>query len=624
MTQGSYKGKLLRVNLTEKKSNIETISEDIIRNYIGGRGFGTKYLYDELAPGIDPLSPGNKLLLLTGPLCGTRAQGCSKWVAATKSPATGGIFRSIGGGKWGPKLKSAGFDFIILEGKAAVPSYITIENDKVEVLDAKELWGLDTQETQEKIRQKHGSRTETVCIGPAGEKLVIYAVIESDRRTASRGGVGTVMGSKNLKAIAINGTGKTVPFNAEAFNKLVKRQISVLEPNPHRQLLTEKGIACSVRKHYHDRMQSPVRNFQTTIFEGIEKLFPDEYFKYKVDDYACWGCMTKCGKWRKVTDGPYSGALAEGPEYEGGAAMGPLLGVDDVTFTIAADELCDLFGIDIISTGVCIAFACELYEKGIITKEDTDGLDLTWGNHPAFYELIKKIGKREGFGKLLGEGVKRAAEKIGKGAEKYAMQVKGIELPMYEPRAIKGYGLSYAVSNIGGSHMYARPFLEVGLEADPATEDLWKSEEIVKEQKRLVVWDCGLICCFGQAGIEPLGKEPEALHFQLLATATGYDHFADPKFLDKATERVITLERAFNVREGFSRKDDTLPVRFTTEPLINSGPYTGEVVRNLDGLIDEYYRLMGYTKNGIPTPERLRELGLEGVIKDIEQAAPKS
>ncbi|MFC1823093.1 aldehyde ferredoxin oxidoreductase family protein [Thermodesulfobacteriota bacterium] len=621
MKFGGYTGKFLRVDLTAGTSRVELIPEDIIREYIGARGFGIKYLYDEMTPGIDPLSPENKLILLTGPLCGTTAQGCSKWIAITKSPVTGGFFRSVGGGRWGHSLKSAGFDFIILEGRAAKPSYINIEDEKVDVADARDLWGLNTVDTQERLRGRHGPKTQTACIGPSGEKMVMYAAIVSDRRTASRGGVGTVMGSKNLKAIAINGSGKITTYQKEAFNKLVQKQISVLKPNAHRKLLSEKGIACSVRKHYYDRMQSPVRNFQETVFEGIESLFPEEYYKYKVKSYACWGCMTKCGKWRRVTEGPYAGAMSEGPEYEGGAVLGPLLGNSDLAFTIAGDELCDLYGIDVISTAVSIAFACELFEKGIINTEDTDGLDLTWGNHSAFYDLIEKIGKREGFGEILGQGTRLAAAKIGRGAEKYAMQVKGIELPAYEPRAIKGYALSYAVSNIGGSHMYARPFREVNLEADPTSEDLWKAEEIVTEQKRLVVWDCAMICPFGQAGIEPFGNESAQLHYNMLAEATGVEEFADHAYLEKAAEKIITLERAFNVREGFSRKDDTLPLRFTTEPIRNAGPYTGEVVSNLDGLIDEYYRLMGYTREGIPTSDRLERLGLQSIAQDMMEGA---
>lgn len=617
MKYGGYMGKLLRVNLTSGNVYVEAIPEDTIETYIGCRGFGIKYLYDELLSGIDPLSPENKLLLLTGPLCGTAAQGASKWMAVTKSPASGGFFRSVGGGKWGPELKAAGYDFIIIEGKAPIASYIYIENDRISILDAENLWGLDTEQTQQQLRQKHGAKTKTVCIGPAGERLVRYAAIVSDRRTASRGGVGTIMGSKNLKAVAVNGSGKIRIGNPAAFKKLVRRQIAVLKDNPHRRLLSEKGIACSVQKHYFDRNQSPVRNFQETVFEGIENLFPDEYFRFKVKSYACWGCMTKCGKWREVTDGSYTGAMSEGPEYEGGAVLGPLLGNSEIRFTIAGDELCDLLGLDNISTAGCIAFACELFEKGIITAQDADGLDLTWGNHEAFYQLIEKIGNREGIGRLLGEGTLRAAKAIGNGALQYAMQVKGIELPAYEPRAIKGYALSYAVSNIGGSHMYGRPFREVNLEVDPTSEELWKCAELIMEQKRLAIWDCGMICPFGQAGIEPFGKEPNTIHYQFLAEATGNRQFADIAFLDKTAERIVTLERAFNVREGFRRKDDTLPLRFTTEPLFNSGPYTGEMVKNLDAMVNEYYRLMGYSTDGIPTEKRLRILGLDGISKDL-------
>lgn len=617
MTYGGYTGKLLRVNLTTGTAAAETIPDKIIEKYIGCRGFGIRYLYDEMRTGIDPLSPDNKLLLLTGPLCGTAAQGGSKWMAVTKSPATGGFFRSVGGGRWGQALKAAGYDFIILEGRAANPCYIHIEDGEIAILDAGKLWGLDTQKTQDLLQEKHGNGTHSVCIGPGGERGVMYAAIVSDRRTASRGGVGTVMGSKNLKAVAVRGRGKVRIHNPKAFNALVRKQIGVLKNNPHRKLLSEKGIACSVRKHYFDRNQSPVRNFQETVFEGIEELFPDKYYKYKVKSYACAGCMTKCGKWRRVDDGPYAGAMSEGPEYEGGAVLGPNLGNKDIRFTIAGDERCDLLGIDVISTAACIAFACELFEKGIITEEDTGGLDLTWGNHTAFFTLIEQIGKRKGFGKILGEGTRKAAEAIAKGSIHYAMEVKGIELPAYEPRAIKGYALSYAISNIGGSHMYARPFKEVNLEVDPTSEELWKCAEVIMEQKRLVIWDCTMICPFGQAGIEPFGKEPRSIHFEMLAQATGFDPFADSDYLDRASERIVTLERAFNNREGFRRKDDTLPLRFTTEPLKNAGPYTGEMVRNLEGMIDEYYRLMGYDNDGVPTPERLEALGLDRVSEDL-------
>jgi aldehyde:ferredoxin oxidoreductase len=608
-----YTGKLLRVNLTSATAEVESIPEQIKRDFLGGRGFGIKYLYDELAPGIEPLSPENKLLLLSGPLCGTFAQGYSRCFVATKSPASGGCVKSNAGGYFAARLKSAGFDLIIIEGKAPKPSYVYIEDEKVEVLDARELWGLNTEETQERLRQKHGAKTETACIGPAGESLIRYAVIINGWRTAARCGVGTVMGSKNLKAVAVNGTGRIVPYNPQTFKELVRKQVEALKPSPRRIGLTESGLAASIIKH-HDRYQSPVRNYREGRMEGIEKLTASEFNKFKLGNLACYACLTRCGQIRKVTDGVYAGAVTDGPEYETGWALGTLLCNTDKGFVIAANALCDLFGLDVISIGVCIAFACELFERGIITSKDTDGLELTWGNHAAFYSLVDKIARREGFGKLLGEGAKRAAEQIGKGAERYAMHSKGVELAGYEPRVLKGYALSYAVSNVGGVHTYARPFDEVELKTDSTTEE-GKGGVIAMEQKRYAIWDSAGLCLFGN----PLEVITPELQNQLLAAGTGIEQFVDPAYMEKLAERIICLERAFNVREGFSRKDDTLPSRFLTEPLENAGPFTGQVVRNLDRLIDEYYDAMGYSKQGIPTFHRLEELGLAGIIKDIRK-----
>jgi len=607
----AYAGKLLRVNLNSGATKVELLPEEIKRDFIGARGFGIKYLYDELTPGIDPLSANNKLLLLTGPLCGTPAQAGSKWVAVTKSPASGGFARSIGGGNFGAKLKSAGFDFIIIEGRAPKPSYIYIEDGRAEVLDAGDLWGLNTEDTQQRLRQRHGPKTETACIGLAGEKLVRYAAIVNARRTASRCGVGTVMGSKNLKAVSVNGTERIVPYNPKAFREAARKQVEILKANPRRQQLTDSGTVSSLTKHCKDRHQSPVRNFREGSLEGIEKLSPPEFKRLSIGNYGCYACLTRCGIVRKVTEGPYAGTVSDGPEYETAWSFGPLIYNTDIGFIIAADALCDLYGMDTISTGVCIAFACELFEKGIITTRDTDGLELAWGNHAAFFSLVERIGRREGFGKLLGEGVKRAAEQIGKGAEKYAMHSKGIELPGYEPRAIKGYGLSYAVSNIGGSHMYARPFAEVDLAIDPTTEE-GKGKLIASELKRMAIWDCAMVCPFGHMGVTP------EVQNQLLAAVTGIEQFGAPAYLEKVAERIVCLERAFNVREGFDRKDDALPLRFLTEPLQKAGPYTGQVIRNLDAMIDEYYDVAGYMRNGIPSIEKLKELGLLEAIKDIE------
>ena len=608
----SYMSKLLRVNLSRGECKVESISEQLQRSFLGPRGFGIRYLYDELDPGIEPLSAENKLAIGVGILGGTTGQGFSKWVVMTKSPLSGAITRSVAGASFGAHLKFAGFDLIIVEGKAAKPCYIHITDGKAEVRDGVELWGLNTEETQAKLRQKHGPKTVVACIGPAGEKLIRYAAIVSDRRTAARCGVGAVMGAKNLKAIAINGTGKVIPHDPEKFKKLSLELIEILRASPRRQGLTSSGTASAYEK-YADKLHiTPARNFREGSVEGIGRLAPAAFDKFKVKTYSCWGCMTRCGQVRKVTEGPYAGTITEGPEYETVFSFGGELCNTDPASIMMAESLCDLFGMDTISTGVCIGFACELFERGIITTKETDGLELTWGNHPAFIALVRKIGNREGFGELLGEGVRRAAEQLGRGAERYAMHVKGIEMPGYEPRAVKGYGLSYAVSNIGGSHMYGRPAEELAGKIDPLADE-GKGEYIASVQKEQAVRDCVLECVFGDSGLTP------ELRNQMLVAASGFEEFGEPAYLEKLGERIVTLERVFNVREGFSRKDDTLPSRFLTEPLEKAGPATGETVRKLDVLLDEYYAAMGYTQQGIPTVKRLRELGLKDVGEEIEK-----
>jgi aldehyde:ferredoxin oxidoreductase len=619
----TYNNQLLRINLTTGAIRAEPIPEQVKTDFVGGRGFGIKYLYDELAPGIEPLGPENKLLFLAGPLGGTAAQGFSKWVAVTKSPLTGCVARALGGGDFGAHLKFAGFDFVVVEGQAETPIYIHLEGNKAEVLDAGDLWGLDTQEAQQKLQEKHGPRTQVACIGLAGEKLVRYATITHGRRTASRCGVGTVMGSKNLKAVAIGrisesasqrtggrgARGKLVPHDPDGFRSLAQEQIESLKTHKRRLNLTNVGTTFMVATANTAGM-FPTRNFREGSLEGFEKIAAEEFSRVKVGNFGCYSCMTRCGQVHEMSEGPYSGAFSEGPEYETIWALGGQVGNTDSGFLVAADARCDLLGLDTISTGNCIGFACELFERGIITTADTDGLELTWGNHAAFLTLIEKIGRREGFGELLGEGVVRAARRIGKGAKAYAMHAKGLELPGYAPRAVKGYGLSYATSNIGGSHMYGRPRDELYGRLDPFAEE-GKGGSIALVQKEQALDDSVVVCNFGTSGLtrQFLGK--------LLVAATGINEFRDVAYLDRVGERIVCLERAFNVREGFDRKDDTLPARMFTEPLQNAGPATGQVIRSLDTLLNEYYDALGYTRQGVPSREKLKELGLEEVAKDI-------
>ncbi|OQY04754.1 MAG: hypothetical protein B6I22_08775 [Desulfobacteraceae bacterium 4572_123] len=604
-------GRLLRINLNDSSFKEEKIPRRHITRFISARGLGAKYLYDELTPGIDPLCPENKLMLLIGALGGTGLQGFSKWAVMSKSPLTGTIFRSISGGNFGVWMKHAGYDLIILEGKATAPIYIHIDTDGVHFLEATDLWGLEYRQLQTQLREKHGLHTESACIGPAGEKLVRYAVIHSGERTASRGGMGTVMGSKNLKAVSINvPIKKPAPFDPEAFKGLIKTQVSILKEHPRKQTMNTLGTPY-ITKIVNIMGILPTKNYQAGSIPTIEDLSGDKFFELKKSRAGCYACMTRCGGMREVTQGPLRGSQIDGPEYETIFAFGPLLGLTDPQFVIDANALCDAYGIDTISTGVCIAFACELFAKGIISSADTGGLELTWGNKEDVFSLIEQIGKRKGFGRLLGDGVKKAAEQMGDGTDAFAMHIKGLELPGYEPRGVKGYALSMATSNIGGSHMYGRPREEFSGQADPLVET-GKGDLIARVQKEQALEDSLIACTFGNTGLDT------AMYARLLFAATGIDDFGDTANLLKIGERIVCIERCFNVREGFGRKDDTLPERMRKEPLQQAGPATDQMVVNLEHLLDEYYQALGYTAEGIPGIERLQELDLPEAIEDMK------
>jgi aldehyde:ferredoxin oxidoreductase len=420
------------------------------------------------------------------------------------------------------------------------------------------------------------------------------------------------MGAKNLKAISILARSKAPDaHDKEAFKALLKEHGGILKE--HKRVVKMHTFGTTFLAHMMREMGIlPAKNFQTGDIQGIENLFTEAYTDMRVGTHACFNCMTRCGQVHVVKDGPYAGAMSEGPEYESIWAFGTQVGNTEVGATVQADRLCDLLGLDTISAGSTIGFAMELFQRGIITKEDTDGLELTWGNHQVILELVQKIAKREGFGKLLGEGTKRAAEAIGKGAEKYAMHSKGLELPAYDPRAAKVHGLSMATSNIGGSHMYGYARQEISGKGGPRPIDRFadegKGDIAAYNQVAKALEETGILCNFADSGMtyELLGK--------LYAAATGHEQFRDENYLRLVGERIICLERCFNLREGFSRKDDALPVRMTTEPLTNAGPATGQVVRNLDALLDEYYDSLGYSRDGVPTREKLKELGLESYV----------
>jgi aldehyde:ferredoxin oxidoreductase len=612
-----YGGKFLRVNLSAGTVANEPLPLQVAMDFIAGRGFGIKYLYDELAPNVDPLGEHNKLILATGVLTGTQAQSVSRWLACTKSPLTGCYARSCSGGDFGAWMKFAGYDFILIEGKAEKPVYLYITADGAQLKDAGELWGKDTAQTQEWLKQRYGNATRTACVGPAAERLVKYSAIVSGRRTASRCGVGTVMGSKGLKAVAITTKRNLNLHDPEGFSELAKEQIKIMRASKDYAYnkeygTTEGAITRNVIGVY------PVRNFRDGQLQGYRQLSPEAYKKMRIGEFGCYNCPMRCGKIHHVTSGPYAGAYSEGPEYESYWAFTGPIESTNIEATVAADQLCDDMGIDTISTGNTIGFAYELYEKGIINKNDTDGLELTYGNHAAMVKLIKKIGNREGFGDILAEGTVRAAQHIGKGAEAYTMQVKGLELPAYEPRGLKATGFGYATSTIGGSHGNGSlAFQEWGMPVPRAVDRFTeedKADIVIYNQNRAGL-EVGIVCAFAFS----CGDWYPKLFGRMMAAVTGIEEFADWNYLSKVGERVWNLDRAFNTRDGFDRRHDTLPKRVQTEPLhTREAPGEGQMVRTLDKFLDEYYKLRGWTEAGIPSREKLQELGLGYIVKDIE------
>jgi len=609
-------GKFLRVNLSSGETAEECVPEQIAVDFIGGRGYGIRYLYQELAPGIEPLGEQNKLIMLNGPLAGNTAQAVSRWMSITKSPLTGAFARSVCGADFGAWLKFAGYEFIIIEGKAEKPVYVHLTRDGCQILDAGELWGVNTKETQEWLNQQHGRDTRAACIGPAGERLVKYAAIVSDRRTAGRCGTGAVMGSKNLKAIAITAKRNVQLYDPETYNELAKQQVNLIRNSIGFQHHKEWGTT-STQDLTNNIGIYPVRNFRYGQHIDHEKLTGEEYRKLRTGDMGCYSCAARCGKVHTVTSGVYAGAHSEGPEYESIWAFTGPIESNDITASIAADQLCDDLGMDTISTGSCIGFAYELYEKGLLTKADTDGLELTYGNPAPMVALVKKIGLREGIGDVLAEGSMRAAASIGKGAEAYAIHVKGLELPAYEPRGAKSQGYNYVTANIGASHCYGYAGQDIFGGIEPRPTDRFAEAEnadvVIYNQDGTAWKETGIICGF--AGNWDWVPD---LYGRMLAAARGIARFTDNDYLWQVGDRLFNLERAFNVREGFNRRQDTLPQRLLTEPLhTREAPGEGQIVRHQDDFLDRYYQLRGWTKEGIPTPRKLKELGLGFVLDDI-------
>jgi aldehyde:ferredoxin oxidoreductase len=610
-----YTGQLLRVDLTRKKAFEQKLSSEFARMYLGGNGFAARIIYDEVSPDVEPLSPENNLVFMTGPANGTQVPFAAKFGAWSVSPLTGNFHDSMVSSPMASEIKYAGFDGLVFEGRAEKPIFLWIDDNIVEFRDASDLWGMTTTETQEAIREEvRDPEVNVACIGPAGERLVRYAAILVGNRCMGRGGLGAVMGSKKLKAVAIRGSGDVEVADLEGLQRFAKEVCEAVKEHPSYVNMAKYGTPGNVSSFTRLGISIGTRNYREEYFEGWKTIsgeFMRENFVMK--DLACPTCPLACSKASYVREGPYSGIVTEGPEYETIFAFGSMCGNDRLDVIIKADRLCDEYGIDTITAGSTIAFAMECYEKGIITKEEADGLDLAWGKSDAILKLIDKISKREGFGDLLAEGSLRAARKIGRGAEQYSMTVKGMEIAGHSPRGLRGMMLAYATATRGGSHHDGRATGEYGMDR-LSTEG--KARFVRDVNHMTAVGDSLIVCRFSE---RLYGFTLTQMYVDIVNLVTGFG--LDLKELELIGERVYNLERAFNVRRGVRRKDDWLPDRILNEPL-TTGPAKGVSAspKILNMLLDEYYELRGWDKEtGIPTRSKLRELGLGDVARDLEK-----
>ncbi len=579
---------------------------------LGGRALGALRLYNELKPGIDPLGSDNKLMFSVGPLAGTSAPGTSRYCVQTRSPLTGLYLQSYSGGYFGAELKKAGIDSLIIEGKSDKPVYVLISQDGVHLKDARHIWGLTTDHTQEVTKDELGdSSVRIACIGPAGENLIPYACIVNETRTAGRGGSGAVMGSKNLKAIAVKGTKPTKVADREAFKKALKHASEDIQKSP----LTKDGFllngSMGPMPLWAIMGIQPWRNWQEASSPKAEQLFPDvRRERFLVRDIRCAPpCQVRCGKLVRVREGPHAGAFCEGPEFETVYSFGSCLDIGDLAAAIEANELCDKYGLDSISTGVSIAFTMECYEKGIIGRNDTGGDEIRFGESRLLPKLIRDISYRRGFGEILSQGTKKMSEMFGKGSQTFAMHCKGMEMGGYDPRGAKGMALVYACGPVGGCHKGGGFTIFREVEAGNARFSNDGKAALVKEtRERRVFMDSAPSCTFVSEGLT------DAVLAEILTAAIGRDISLEYLFL--IGERGSNIERAFNVREGLRRSWDTLPPRLLKESP-TMGSTKGQVV-DLEPLITGFYEVCGWDeKTGIPTRKKLIELGLPKIAEDL-------
>ena len=612
-----YAGKVLYIDLNTGKTWVEPLNQEYAKKYVGGIGLGMRLWLDNSKAGVDPLSPDNPLILSIGPISGTvfpTAGNGHSFVA--KSPATFGIGEAVAHGTFGSELKRAGYDAVIFKGSSEKPVYLWLDDDSVQLLDASHLLGKSPSETEDLIKQDLGDYyVRVAAIGLAGEKLSrIACIINEKTRAAGRTGMGAVMGSKNLKAIAVRGTNDIRVAKPTEFIEMVKEfheRMKGPAAQKYRTLGTSENILV------HNALQCmPTRNYNNAHFENAKKV-SGEYLneKFVVKIIGCSSCAMRCEHEVVVPEGPYKGTLTR-MEYETLWAMGPYCGIDELDAIVKGMELCNYYGIDAISAGVVVAFAMDCYENGLLSKKDFNGLEATFGNSKALIQILQKIGTRTGIGNILAEGVRIAAQKIGKGAEKLAQHIKGLEVTGYDLRCLKTAALGFAVSFRGADHnRHGAYAFDIKGKVDRLKAEKGRGK-LVRDMEDIYALIDSLIVCKFSRGTYYKGLVDMATLYTLV---TGIEMTAEE--LKKSGERINTVARLINIREGMGRKDDTLPWKVLNLPIPDDGPVKGAYVTQdeLNLLLDDYYQSRGWNSNGIPTKTKLEELNMNALLNIVEE-----
>ncbi|RZN60388.1 MAG: aldehyde ferredoxin oxidoreductase [Thermoproteota archaeon] len=619
LVRGGWTGKILRVDLTKRKYVQEPLDAKMAVDFLGGRGFAVKILWDELSRGVDPLSPDNLLVMATGPLTGLPIPSSGKIQVAAKSPLTGGYGDGNIGTKAAVQLKKAGYDVLVVRGRAEKPSIIKIEDDSVEIMET-DLWGRDTWETQDELERKYGKNAGILLIGPAGERLVKFAVVMSEKgRSGGRPGIGAVMGSKNLKAVVIKGS-KEIPVAD-------KKAVEALGAGGYKEVKSSKSYDLWIRQGTmvafqwcQENSTLPTMNFSEGIFDYAENLNGDAMEKYyKIGQKGCPNCNMPCGNLNKIKEGPYKDDVVE-IDYENIGMLGPNLGIGNMNYVLSLNLLADKMGMDTISLGGTLAFVTEAYQRGLI-GEDQIGLKPEWGNGEKYLRMAEMIARREGFGDLMAEGSLSLAKRIGKGAEKFAIQVKGLEVSAYECHTLHGMALAYGTSPIGAHHKDAW-FISIEIAEGRDIINKEKVEKLITMQRRRSFFENATTCRLPwvEVGFN-LDWYPK-----FLRAATGLDFTWDDLY--QISDRTYALIRAFWVREfgeKWGRHMDYPPEKWFTEPY-TKGPYAGRKLDRdkYDQMLSWYYELRGWDERGIPRKSTLAKLGLDYVAVELEKVVKLS